>query len=991
MTTQVSKWVCYTLFRVLLPIILLAVCAVRYNALSFIYLVFLLAWPLLPTPNRINIKGINGAYLSCIIAVSALGTLAHIVFHIAMADSSAPYGSVLQNCSTAEKVARQIAVERLDGVPFLDILRLVFLDVFVLIVSVLVFVVCYKLLALQPTANEQEETSSTAMGTKTKRPAVTTVSILEDLIITILLATSGLIVLSAIGAFYVLSALYIIIRKVFYKSLGSKFSYFKIVIVIWSGLHLLLLHLYQFQFFQEAVSPELLISRILGLTGVIQTNCSQPWTIEYNDSYNWPHFVNPAIILVLYVTVATSTRQWIKRKDTDREDQYEKSWILYHILNRLIGSPNEVDFDRKQMVLYEDICSGENSPTRFFQTGSSAEGGSLMSGSDTDGMHIVNDVIVLLRDQDISNPFLDKNKTVLVMGDADSRPGYVTLTLAHLGQKVSKFVIDAIVSVGRVHFVSSELFNESYNEILSRKLQLPFNTNGPAVTINIDHHNKVIDADVVLSFQCYNWPKEADEWVSRPRLHRWPDKTLRDQIVRGGCQLVPVGDKTSDDPFLQWRISFVTAERKLIYSFSHVQFLVYGLLKYFFKQVSGKLNQVQGDTVIISSYIIKTVMFHAVESTDISFWQEKHTFLCFMFCINILIFWVRAGYCPNYFINRNNMFLGKVYGENQQKLICFLVDHRDMTWRCLSIGTLMQPTIGEIIDHVENGIKEIIQPPPTMTERKRDIAIFRRTLYPLEATVVLPALSPLLSPSESDDDEFVDGVNGAQVMCNIGMKTFGEHVAVSGNKQKYKSLRKSKNLLKPLASICASPGLLTLATYHYLTGNYVKTQKICEQLSSSDKIFICSDVNREDNKKYEDLYCGRGYTLLQKCRDGCVSYIQFSPEFCLVPLYQESIKNGNQHMIPPLPYAVFLSFLCYHELGDMEKCDAALMNLRAVKNDEAQGGGKHWIVYSLLGICYEMIGDIPRAIGEYRDSLDIQSLTQYQNPAKERIQRLQQF
>ncbi|XP_060075477.1 piezo-type mechanosensitive ion channel component 1-like [Ylistrum balloti] len=329
MTTQVSKWVCYPLFRVLLPIILLAACAVRYNALSFIYLVFLLAWPLLPTPNRINIKGNTGVYLKCIIVVSALGTLAHIAFHIALAAGSAPYGSVLQNCSTAEKVARQIAVERLDGVPFLDILRLVFPDVFVLIVSVLVFVVCYKLLAPQPTVNGQEEISSTATRTKRKRPVDTIVSFLGEFAVAILLAASGIIVPSAIGAFYFLSFLYIATWWAFYKSLGSKFSYFKIVIVIWSGLHLLLLHLYQFQFFQEAVSPELLISRILGLTGVIQTNCSQPWTIEYNDPYNWPHFVNPAIILALYVTAAAGTRQWINRKrcsldETDGLDIEEK-------------------------------------------------------------------------------------------------------------------------------------------------------------------------------------------------------------------------------------------------------------------------------------------------------------------------------------------------------------------------------------------------------------------------------------------------------------------------------------------------------------------------------------------------------------------------------------------------------------------------------------------------------------------------------------------
>lgn len=109
----------------------------------------------------------------------------------------------------------------------------------------------------------------------------------------------------------------------------------------------------------------------------------------------------------------------------------------------------------------------------------------------------------------------------------------------------------------------------------------------------------------------------------RPGLNEWPDKTLRDEIVGGGCHLVPVGDKTSSDTFLQWRISFATAERRLVYCLSRVQFLVYGLLKYFLKQISDTLKQILGDTDILSSYIMKTVVFHAVEKTPWSFWQEK--------------------------------------------------------------------------------------------------------------------------------------------------------------------------------------------------------------------------------------------------------------------------------------------------------------------------------------------------------------------------------
>ncbi|VDH97361.1 Hypothetical predicted protein, partial [Mytilus galloprovincialis] len=56
MTTRVKSLVCWSLFRVLVPLILLAACLVRYNALSFLYVIFLLVCPLLRSPTEFTIK-----------------------------------------------------------------------------------------------------------------------------------------------------------------------------------------------------------------------------------------------------------------------------------------------------------------------------------------------------------------------------------------------------------------------------------------------------------------------------------------------------------------------------------------------------------------------------------------------------------------------------------------------------------------------------------------------------------------------------------------------------------------------------------------------------------------------------------------------------------------------------------------------------------------------------------------------------------------------
>lgn len=54
--------------------------------------------------------------------------------------------------------------------------------------------------------------------------------------------------------------------------------------------------------------------RILGLTAVIKTDCGKPWSVEFHDPSNWPLFVNPPLLLALYISVATETRYWRNSK-----------------------------------------------------------------------------------------------------------------------------------------------------------------------------------------------------------------------------------------------------------------------------------------------------------------------------------------------------------------------------------------------------------------------------------------------------------------------------------------------------------------------------------------------------------------------------------------------------------------------------------------------------------------------------------------------------
>nr|XP_034339397.1 piezo-type mechanosensitive ion channel component 1 isoform X8 [Crassostrea gigas] len=321
MSSKVARYISYLLFRLLLPVVLLAGCALRYNLVSFLYLLFLLGLPLIPAPSALTVRGITGVYLILLIVLGGLATLAHAIFHIVLAAIPEPYGYSFSNCSSNEKIARLIAVERLDGVPFIHILRLVVLDVVVLAVAILVFIVCYKVFNPSRDTLSSEDVPSLQSVTRRRRASRLHNFLLfvGKFIDVLFLAACGIIVPSLASAAYFLSFLYIATWWSLYRGLGKKFSIFRICVLIWSGLHLLFLHLYQMQLFQEDWFPSRtsLWARILGLTAVIKTDCGKPWSVEFHEPSNWPLFVNPPLLLALYISVATETRYW---RNSKRED-----------------------------------------------------------------------------------------------------------------------------------------------------------------------------------------------------------------------------------------------------------------------------------------------------------------------------------------------------------------------------------------------------------------------------------------------------------------------------------------------------------------------------------------------------------------------------------------------------------------------------------------------------------------------------------------------
>lgn len=657
------------------------------------------------------------------------------------------------------------------------------------------------------------------------------------------------------------------------------------------------------------------------------------------------------------------------------------------------GTADEVNIRRTtQLVMEQAFQFGDNFVHRFYG-GSRAEG-FYLPDSDHDRMLIDTSVTVLDRGQSL--PPRASGQTVLYMVEAAGcRPGYVSLVLAddQLDGIQRPSLMNSLVQSGNMMYVSSDIYREQFITTLNRHLGDVFKSSGPSCSTA----SSSLSVDLVYSFACSSWPEEANEWTSRERLSGWPRQSLIDRIVRNGCHIVPKGDNCSGDTLLQWMISFVSAERMLVHSFNHVQFKVYFLLKHFLRQVKVALKTDLGDEDILCSYFLKTLLFHAIESSDELLWRDKNLYVCFWFCFNILIAWVKAKYCPHYFIPANNLFQRKIHGQNQQRLLVILNDYLNSKWGCLRLEQGLSLVMYICQPHIQD---QLLQSEPVIDiVIRRDLSILQhlRTLhYPTRTSFkTIVGMFNLSSKSESEYEEILTYYYGVHLLYNWAIdQVFHDHTAATGNKNRYQNLKRSKRFIIPRASVGTE--LLYLATFYFRVGNFTRSLEISRQTMRLAAYFLhdTNSMTSEQRVMYAQVYGFPGGTSINKLQNLFTSYISFEygqNNLCLPELQPEISVQFKRLDIPPLPYAVFLSFLCCHELGDIPGRATALRNLIVLKDDPFQGGHKYWIVHNLLGICYTAIWDIRRALRCYEDSTQMQTEEHEFNPATLRIEVLRKF
>ena len=147
---------------------------------------------------------------------------------------------------------------RLEPSDASNIVRVVVPDIAMFIVSLIVFIICRKFIPRQSNSGEAGPSQADSLGSVKTRIIQTTfiVNILGEFLIVLLLAASAIANPSVISSVYFLTFLGVATWWSCYKSLGRKFAVFRILLLIYSGGHLVVLYLYQFQFFQVVLEPQ---------------------------------------------------------------------------------------------------------------------------------------------------------------------------------------------------------------------------------------------------------------------------------------------------------------------------------------------------------------------------------------------------------------------------------------------------------------------------------------------------------------------------------------------------------------------------------------------------------------------------------------------------------------------------------------------------------------------------------------------------------------
>jgi hypothetical protein len=467
-----------------------------------------------------------------------------------------------------------------------------------------------------------------------------------------------------------------------------------------------------------------------------------------------------------------------------------------------------------------------------------------------------------------------------------------------------------------------------------------------------------------------------------------------EEILENGYHCVAIGSKiVSCGNLLEWRLSFSQAELKLVATMNHTQFLVYGLLKIFLKEI---INH-GVEEPLLCSYFLKTTVFWMIQVGSVE-WQPNNLLISFWKCFKYLIQCIYRGEFPNFFIPQNNMFINKVVGAARTALLEQLYGYYNMDVSCLllspTLRSILEPELSSrtlVVPSFDGCDKAVVDLDRVAFQEINDVWFIddkRRYFILLSAREKLSRLSLSQFQALTLQCYLADILVGkAFVMV--------QSVSCTQCKQVYKLDRIVCNMLKLASRVGCVSHSLYLALYYYRTGKYneaLRVTYLIKQRLSQHYIMYCAHIL--DRQRYIEAV--GSLSLSRRMKRAWVNAITLD---CKVHYIEECIleqyvilQNCERFLyISPFVLTDMLLVLSHYRLGDRSQ---ALQSLTDLQTLLVYDEGRYVLFrdrnmsWQILGICQNVVGDVNGALQSYQESLRQAPIQKIERATETRIASL---
>ncbi|KAK3084245.1 hypothetical protein FSP39_010636 [Pinctada imbricata] len=665
---------------------------------------------------------------------------------------------------------------------------------------------------------------------------------------------------------------------------------------------------------------------------------------------------------------------------------------LYRYVSDVVGPACTVKLRRQAWELRDTFlsCCTKND-SHGMTSGSIAEGFQFKS-SDLDEMGICKDALVLT---ETASHFSGRLKYAFLfcMETEHVSPGFTLLKCLRFDHR--QYMYHFLVNRGSNIYLSSEIVrNASLDAIMSV-------IHGPcACNVNFGR----FEHERATTLKSLAWPKEAQSFISRSHNVGWPSIEVLSDICKDGCLFVPINSKQqscNEVIDLEWRISFSLAEKKVIHSMNHCQFLCYGLMKIFLNEV---LKKIPDTGELLCSYFMKTAVFWEISENNIG-WTPGNFIFKFWNVFRRVIGWVSAGYCPNFFMPEHNMFYGKIYGRLQRDLTISLISLFDEGYLCLLRCTSLYKTLSKVVaypslvhristnedDYVSLGTIEMYRLFMIVTSISE--ACFNENVEAMMITILNTAS---LEPTSNEM------LSAIKLRINIVLERLVTvllsfhgipHQIPSSNRLKYFFTKNSKTILRRTKTF-KFQNKVNYAVISYKNGNYLELIQIVKHIKQRLQWEYYMYMAHGDADVVIE-WRRQGIPLEAILKNFVIEAYKYEPSISVEDLTLESDVKKYLHgcgclQIPTLVFLNFMLILNSARVNDILTMNEILHELKTlVQFDDCY----HIffliraISWEILGICQQLCGDLNGAYQSYVNAL-IDECTDFKEATVFRIKSL---